>query len=70
MKGEENITINYDPIPDEENPQPQTKKFWTYHSVVWVHFGKLLLDIPFPLLILFTLWRMPKLIYRLLNEVT
>lgn len=53
----------------EENPAPKEQGF-SYHGIVWKHFGKLLLDVPFPILILFTLWRMPKLIYKLVGEVS
>eukprot|EP01090_Pellita_catalonica_P019477 TRINITY_DN6655_c0_g1_i2.p1 TRINITY_DN6655_c0_g1~~TRINITY_DN6655_c0_g1_i2.p1 ORF type:complete len:512 (+),score=35.26 TRINITY_DN6655_c0_g1_i2:276-1811(+) len=39
----------------------------TWHMVVWVHFGRVLFDLPFPLLALLTLWRLPLLLLSLIH---
>lgn len=53
---------------EEESPAPPPRS-WTYHVVVAKHLGLLLLDLPLPLLVFLTLWRMPWLIRRLRKEV-
>lgn len=70
LKLDQKANNNAPPNPDEEeNPLPESTP-WSYHSIVWKHFGRLLLDIPFPILLLFTLWRMPKCIYKLIKQVS
>lgn len=56
---------------EEENPRPvnSSLSFWSWHIIVWKQFGELLLDIPFPILTLLTLWRMPWLLRRVFTEV-
>lgn len=56
------------PAPEtEENPVPKSDA-WSWHIVAFKEFGELLIDIPFPILILLTLWRMPWTIKIMVNE--
>eukprot|EP01113_Clastostelium_recurvatum_P021007 TRINITY_DN2486_c0_g1_i5.p1 TRINITY_DN2486_c0_g1~~TRINITY_DN2486_c0_g1_i5.p1 ORF type:complete len:1371 (+),score=209.37 TRINITY_DN2486_c0_g1_i5:152-4264(+) len=58
-------------LEDEELPRPRAQdsmKFMSWHRVVGRQVGLLLLDLPFPVLLLLTLWRLPFCVKRLLNE--
>lgn len=52
----------------EDNPAPP-ERAGTWHQVVGVQFAALLLDIPFPILLLLTLWRLPWCVRRIIREV-
>ncbi|KAF2076672.1 hypothetical protein CYY_002042 [Polysphondylium violaceum] len=57
---------------DEDNPAPQTSALGqasSWRSIVLKQFVLVLIDIPFPILLLLTLWRLPILIGRL-KEIT
>eukprot|EP00727_Mastigamoeba_balamuthi_P010595 m51a1_g6158 hypothetical protein (1933) ;mRNA; f:322974-330132 len=57
---------------DEENPAPAASNAaeadTTWHKPVWANAGLVLLDVPFPVLLLLTVWRMPLCIKRLISE--
>jgi hypothetical protein len=59
-----------DPESLEENPKPNRWISTTWHLVTFHQLGLILLDLPFPLIILLTLWRMPWLLKRLRTEVS
>ena len=52
----------------EDNPAPPARAA-SWHQVVGVQFAGLLLDIPFPILLVLTLWRLPWCVRRLILEV-
>jgi uncharacterized membrane protein len=61
------------PAGGEDNPAPAASvetatTTGTWHRIVWANFGLVLLDIPFPLLLLLTLWRLPWCAKRLIKE--
>eukprot|EP01125_Pyxidicula_operculata_P000552 TRINITY_DN1055_c0_g1_i4.p1 TRINITY_DN1055_c0_g1~~TRINITY_DN1055_c0_g1_i4.p1 ORF type:complete len:1417 (+),score=252.45 TRINITY_DN1055_c0_g1_i4:39-4289(+) len=55
---------------DDENPAPKETgaNAWSWHTIVWKQFALIMLDVPFPILALLTLWRLPWLIMKLYNE--
>ena len=57
------------PDPDlEDNPAPPPR-YTSWHKVVGIQFGALILDIPFPILMALTLWRFYWCCKRVLKEV-
>ena len=69
---------------DEENPKAKQQivaktnertvnfhdEYWSYHLIVCKHFLLILLDVPFPVLSIFTLWRLPWLINKLFRVIS
>lgn len=58
---------------DEENPRANSKQQQntdpSYHFIINRQFLLLLLDVPFPILALFTFWRLPWLLKNVIKEV-
>eukprot|EP00027_Filamoeba_sp_ATCC50430_P013731 CAMPEP_0168577694 /NCGR_PEP_ID=MMETSP0413-20121227/20924_1 /TAXON_ID=136452 /ORGANISM="Filamoeba nolandi, Strain NC-AS-23-1" /LENGTH=1164 /DNA_ID=CAMNT_0008611467 /DNA_START=761 /DNA_END=4255 /DNA_ORIENTATION=- len=58
---------NDDPALAAENPKPKDLE-WSWHMVVFKELALLMLDLPFPILTVLTLWRMPWLIRGLIKQ--